>query len=380
MNIKRILAFTMAATMVAGSAMTAFASEPTPATADVTTAVGLSGTGSSAYVDKNVMSVVVPTANFNYKVDPEGVVAIAKNYEGTAVTKVEDKTGVLFLNTAANGAKTVSNKSDAFTITNKSAIPVQLGVTYYVEDGANDHQVAVASALGTSADFTASGNTGKAIYLGLIADGVDTEKAFTATNTTAAQYTLLSGEAGYKYAYDSTASAYTFTIDSAYTKFPTTTFYITGAINKDLAMSTWYYTADGVRKAKAVPKINFKYTLTGVRDAIALTAGFFGSDDLYVGKTSDGFATGGGFADDPDSFKINGRTVAVSGLASSLGSDFTTKVYKVDFATIAPLFGYSSAEISAMDATAKAKVKAMVKSVELTETSGGATYYGEVTQ
>lgn len=379
MNFKKILAFTMAATMVLGSTVTAFASEPTPATADVTTAVELTGAGSSAYVDKNVMSVVVPTANFKYKIDPEGVMSEVKSYDGTAVESVTDETGLIFLNTGSDGKKTVSNYSDAFTITNKSAIPVNIGVTYFLADAATN-PIPVASTLADSADFTTTDNASKALYLGLIAYGVDTEKAFTATNTTSTNYMLLDAEAAYKVT--DTSGTYTYAIDSTYTgTFPSISFYLTGAINKDVAMSTWYVENSGTRTAKGAPTVNFKYTLTGVKDALEASAGFFGGDDLYIAKTSDNWATGGGFAPFAttavSAITVNGRSItpASSHVEKLAGDQYTTSYIKIPFAEIAALFGYSSTEITAMDAAAKTAVKGMVKAVSVTQTN---TYYGEV--
>jgi hypothetical protein len=372
MKFKKTLAFTMAAAMMVGSSMTAFATEPTPATADVTTAVGLTGTGSSAYVDKNVMSVVVPTANFDYKIDPEGVLSEVKSYDGTAVTSVTDNTGVVFLNTGADSSKTVSNYSDAFTITNKSAVPVNLGVTYYVEDGASSNQIAVASALSAKSDLSDN----KAIYLGLIPYGLDNELAFTATSTTATNFMLLSAEEAYKVT--NSGTTYTYAIDSTYTgAFPTISFYLTGAINKDIAMNTWYYDDNGTRKPKTAPKINFKYTLTSVKDSFGAIAGFYGGDDLFVAKATDNWATGGGFDAFNDTavtaITINGRSVtpAAANVEKLTGDQYTTSYVKITMDELAPLFGYTG-DLTAED---KATIKSYVKAVTVTQTN---TYYGEV--
>ncbi|WP_029322825.1 hypothetical protein [Butyrivibrio sp. AE3004] len=371
MNTKRILSFSMAAVMMVGSSLTVFATEPTPATTDVTTAVELTGTGSSAYVDKNVMQVVVPTANFNYKIDPEGVMSEVKSYDGTAVTSVTDNTGVIFLNTGADSSKTVSNYSDAFTITNKSAVPVDLGVTYYVEDGASN-PIAVATALSAKADLSDN----KAIYLGLIPYGVDKELAFTATNTTKTNFMLLSAEDAYKVT--DTSGTYSYAIDTSYAgTFPTISFYLTGAINKDIEMSTWYYDDKGTRKPKTAPKINFKYTLTSVKDSLPAIA-IFSDDDLYVSKGTDNWATGGGFADHSTTpvtaITVNGRTVTPAATnVVKLGDTFTTYCVKVPMSQLAPLFGYTG-DLTEED---KATIKSYVKAVTVAQ---GPTYYGEVAQ
>ena len=93
-NFKKIAALGLAFTMVIGSTVTAFASDPAPdpdVTANMASAKEITGTGTEDYVNKNVMKVTLPTedrmnAIFDYRLDPQGLIAKSKNYAGTAVT------------------------------------------------------------------------------------------------------------------------------------------------------------------------------------------------------------------------------------------------------------------------------------------------------
>ena len=373
MNLKKIVAFTVAATMVLGSSVTAFAND---ITANTTTASEATGTGTSAYVDTNVMKVTLPTLSgaFDYKVDPEGIVSQIKKYDAAEVTSVTDTTGVIFKNKDGETTYKVTNTSDAFTITNKSAVPVEVGVEYKLT-AAESNALAI-TALSSTSDFSGTGDSEKALWMGLVPTN-DSVKTFTDTVQTDAGNVLLSGIDGYEFA-NASGSTYTFAVKTDYSDWPTFDFYLTGAINKDLALDTWYTEEDSTRTAKNVPTVSVKFTLTKVADALSASAMFIG-DDLYVWKTSDGLVTGGGFSADPTAISINGKAVASSGLtgtAVSLGDQYTTKCIKVPFATIAGLFGtYTADQITAMTADDKDAIKAYVKAVKVVSTN---TYYGEI--
>jgi hypothetical protein len=369
MRFKKIIAFTMAATMVLGSTVTAFATDTTIA-ADSTTASEATGAGTNAYYDKNVMKVVVPTLSgaFDYKVDPEGAVASAKKYDGVEVTSVTDTTGLVFKNKDGEKYK-VTNASDPFTITNKSAIPVNVSIEYMADATGKD-----ITTVASKKDF--SGTNDGPIYLEMSLTN-DATQVFK-TSATTIQTTLLSGFDGYEVS-NASGSTYTFAAKDGYTAWPTSSFVITGAINKDLALAEWFNAPSGeatTRTAKSVPKISVKYSFTKVADALELSA-VFGGDVLYVYKTSDGFTTGGGFGDAITSMTINGKTVASpSGLLKSAGTDFTTKYIEVPFATIAPLFGVAAGDIASLTAAEKQTILGYVKAIQVTADSK--TYYGEV--
>lgn len=366
MKFKKIIAFTMAATMVLGSSLTVFAADTNVTANSGSTPSEATGTGTNAYYDKNIMKVVVPTLSgaFDYKVDPEGAVSQVKKYDGVEVSSVTDTTGLIFKNKDGEKFK-VTNSSDPFVITNKSAIPVNVAIEYKADNTSKD-----ITTVATKSDF--SGNSDGPIYLELQLTN-DVPQVFKTAATTI-QTTLLSGVNGYEVT-NASGSTYALAEKTDYAAWPTSTFVITGAINKDLALSTWFNTGDSGRTAKTVPSVSVKYTFTKVEDALGLSA-VFGGDVLYVYKTSDGFATGGGFTADPTTMTINGKSVTVTGLAKSAGTDYTTKYIEVPFDTIAKLFLGSTADVSKLTDAEKATIKGYVKAIEVTADSK--TYYGEV--
>lgn len=127
-NMKRFLAVAMAATMVIGSSVTAFADD------DPYSSVG---TGENeGHVNKHVISVTLPTvpANttpFSYTVDPERLVSetSGSRYGSTTFTDDAKRDGVYFLNGTAATDATYA-KVDTTTVT----APVD-GTTYYTKSG-----------------------------------------------------------------------------------------------------------------------------------------------------------------------------------------------------------------------------------------------------
>ena len=123
MNLKRMTAVMMAATMVLGSTVTAFAAD------------GAEGQGTSFdHVNKEITSVTLPTdgmvANvFNFYVDPEGLIKdAAKLTDGTAVTGNDN--GVYFKNTDG-----WSSSSDEVEFEGANSVDVDVTVTATVEAG-----------------------------------------------------------------------------------------------------------------------------------------------------------------------------------------------------------------------------------------------------
>ena len=91
-NAKRILAVALAATMVMGTGLTAFAEgNPTSGTANG------SGTGeSNGHVEEKVISVTLPTSvgtTFDYIADPENLIGKTKPSEGDS-GKAKDGTSI----------------------------------------------------------------------------------------------------------------------------------------------------------------------------------------------------------------------------------------------------------------------------------------------
>lgn len=366
-NFKKIAALGLAFTMVIGSTVTAFATDSDgDVNASQDSATEITGTGSEDYVNKNVMKVTLPTedrmnAIFDYRLDPQGLIAKSKSYAGTAVTGTA--TGVVFLNTAS-GKSTISNTSDPLTITNKSSIPVDLAVEVKLTTTSGGVE-----AISTSSDFTGT-NASNAIYLGIKGTN-DVERAL-GTNAINADTTLLSGESQY------TATWAT----DKYTWAPITnpkwkdySFTITGAINTSLANTTWATVEDdGDVTAKTAPAISFKYKLTAVEDALPVTLKWTTDSSkneiLQIGKTGAATGKGGFVADDYTSVYINGREVTAANVVLDSNGYLTVALEKI-------YAGYKTTP-AWVDATTKDKseVKGYIKSVKTVKASSP-TYYGE---
>ena len=123
---KRAMAITLAATMVIGSSVTAFAADDGHSS---------TGTGSNeGHVDKHVISVTLPTvpANstpFNYTVDPERLVpeTDGARYGSTTFTDNAKRDGVYFLNTTAAVAPSYQEVASDATFDSNT--------TYYTKSG-----------------------------------------------------------------------------------------------------------------------------------------------------------------------------------------------------------------------------------------------------
>lgn len=146
---KRMLAVALAATMVFGSSLTAFADEPV-------TSGGTNGSGTSeGHVDQELINVVLPTVAsgstpFAYTMDPERLIQetdAAKYAEGTTFPDAEGDTGVYFL-TAAN---TYSNTSNTLQAINKSSCNITLTVKVKTtQNTAKDIALATSSTVATT--------------------------------------------------------------------------------------------------------------------------------------------------------------------------------------------------------------------------------------
>ncbi|SCW31698.1 hypothetical protein SAMN02910400_00320 [Lachnospiraceae bacterium C10] len=145
---KRMLAVALAATMVFGSSLTAFANEPV-------TSGETNGSGTSeGHVEKELINVVLPTVPsgstpFAYTMDPERLIQetdAAKYAEGTVFPE-EDDTGVYFL-TAEN---TYANSSNTLQAINKSSCAITLTVKVKTtQNTAKDIALATSSTVATT--------------------------------------------------------------------------------------------------------------------------------------------------------------------------------------------------------------------------------------
>lgn len=127
MKLRRVMAGTLAATLVLGSSMMVFAADPQTGNA--------TGTGTSVgHVDKEVLTVTLPTNTdsvFNYWVDPERVIDLAGSLaDGTAVTKNDD--GVYF----KQSDNTYASSSNAVEFEGKNSVAVDVSVAAEVTAGA----------------------------------------------------------------------------------------------------------------------------------------------------------------------------------------------------------------------------------------------------
>ena len=155
---KKGLALALAASMVIGSSLTAFAADETPGGTG-----GATGSGTSeGHVKKEVTNVVLPTnadtTIFAYKMDPERLIqetAAGKYEEGTVFPKKEEDKGVYFL----VGDKQYANTSKTLQAINKSSCNIKLTVGVKATASGSD-DIALA---GSSTPST----TTPELYLGL---------------------------------------------------------------------------------------------------------------------------------------------------------------------------------------------------------------------
>lgn len=119
MRLRKLVAGTLAVTMVVGSGFTALVADQQTGTA--------TGTGNSVgHVDKEVLTVTLPTNTddvFNYHVDPERVIDLAGSLkDGTTVTKNTE--GVYFKQKDG----TYASSSEAIEFEGKNSIDVDVSV------------------------------------------------------------------------------------------------------------------------------------------------------------------------------------------------------------------------------------------------------------
>ncbi len=223
---KKLIAGTLAASMVMGTSLVALAADPAGSGES-------SGTGSMEGVVKtDVYKADLPTESstaYAYIVDPQGLIrkTNAAKYNG----KTFGEGSVFFTNDKTKGAENdYSNTSDAATITNKSSKNLSVKVTAK----ATPDSTTGAAALATAKTFAAD-NTALEVYLG-ITDSVDAnaEKPLTAAGVemTAVLGASPEGAYDYKYAADKGYS-YELKDDVSAFKFADYSFQINGAANEN---------------------------------------------------------------------------------------------------------------------------------------------------
>lgn len=153
-KLNKVLAGMLAATMVLGMSMTAFATETTPVKNGSTT-----GSGEfEGHVEKSVLLVNLPTVaesanTFKYTMDPEGLIAATEGAKDKTAT-FESGANVYFL----SSANTYTKESAKLKVTNKGSVDADVTITASTAESTKMQ-------MATSDTFT--GNTQKELYLGL---------------------------------------------------------------------------------------------------------------------------------------------------------------------------------------------------------------------
>jgi hypothetical protein len=266
---KKLVAIGVMSTLIMGSSITAFASSDTEE--DLTGASGavtateqtVTGTGTEDFIFKKVFKVTVPTSTeaaklFSFYSDPQGLIAETNAAQiGTGVTITED-TGIFFKNTGADGKVSLSSWSDPLKIVNKSTSGVEIAISAQLKPATSD---AYAGGYSETADFKDTDST-KGLYLALWTTGSKENTALEATAGTINNYAK-SAYSLYKVTYDN--NQYKFEIPAAdLDKAPVYEVYANGALNKQLADTTWYKVTENqpltAGAALAMPDIEVKYT------------------------------------------------------------------------------------------------------------------------
>lgn len=184
-NFKKILAATLAATMVLSSSITALA--------DGDNSGSSTGAGTSeGHVEKKATSVTLPTiadntTPFAYTMDPEGlVVATSHEKYGSAVEFPASNDSQVYFNNGKKGGEgtdkdntVYANTSAAQTVINKSSHAIDLTVSVTASQAATDIPLVEKTALSDATDAS--------LYLGL---KVGSEDAIAVTSETAATKTV----------------------------------------------------------------------------------------------------------------------------------------------------------------------------------------------
>jgi hypothetical protein len=371
-NFKKLVAVGIVSTMIMGSTVTSFATETTTdlSSASTGTVAGaeqtVTGTGTEAFVFKKAFKVTVPTAAEAAKLvsfysDPLGLIAETNAAQvGTDVTITND-TGILFKNTDSAGKVTLSDWSDPIKIVNKSTSGVEISITATLKEATTDKY---AGGYSTTADFKGSGDSAKGLYLGLWTTGCKDNAALSDSASTIKNYAK-SAYSLYEVTYVD-GTGYKFEIPSAdVDKAPVFEIYATGALNKQLADSTWYKATDGQPltsgAAYAMPDIEIKYTPTYVDGKPAKTE--LDAQGLWVWNYDDSpFAAEAALAD----AKINDTAVS---LATG------TKTSADGYALIPIANVYTALGLTADADKTVAKAKEMLQGVEISV--GGVLFYGD---
>lgn len=261
---KKVLAVSLAASMVLGSSVMAFAADQE---------ASASGSGDLEYIAKSdVFDVVFPTVaenatTFDYILDPSGLIedTDGEKYVGKAFD--DDKT-VYFLRSAkvdgtVNGTPGTANvdytdKSDEITVVNKSTQDINLVVNAKVE---------TVDGITMKSDATSFGTTDPELYLAVSGKGSDDATANATALTTSGveiKPTIAADAAAYEVKWNSAENQYEKQLTDAakaadYAGFKSYTFQLTGACNN---VAGWTALKDKAPKVDLVWSVK-DFTVTG---------------------------------------------------------------------------------------------------------------------
>lgn len=206
----KVIAIALAATMVIGSSVTAFADDTEPVTTGDSTGDGTS----EGHVEQKKINVVLPTiasgsTPFAYTMDPEGLIKAtsAEKYGSTVEFPAASGDTQVYFNNGLKGGNgedknntVYANSSVKQTVTNKSSHAISLTVKAEVTSPeATDIPLVGADDIATA--------TAASLYLGLVVDSED--PVAIASDAAATQTVTVNGTAAnFKVAYNSTDSKY----------------------------------------------------------------------------------------------------------------------------------------------------------------------------
>ena len=322
------------------------------------------GSASVNYVNKDVYKISLPTDAvlqnaLTYQVDPQGLVEDTSAIQfGSA--EIGENAGVYFKNLDASGTVArVSGTSDPFVITNKSSSGVTLGIDAKLVPAAADKY---AGGYSTTKDFSGT-DSSAGLYFGLIATGELDERSLSETVSSFSGVAISASEL-YGVTYDASGYKYDITDPSA-TNFPTFEFTLEGALNHDVADTTWMTKdSSGTVTTKGMPTVQLKYTPAFVADA--KPANIIVDDaDFYVSKTTE---EGGFGTTKPSAITVNGKTI------SSISENVDGYIH-VTWNDICKAYGKTGEDDTTLDEERVDAVYGSPMSFKLTW--GGTTYYGE---
>ena len=253
---KKFMAVTVAAAMVMGGSMTAFAADtsytdPTFESQAVGETMTAEGTGEvEGHVNKEVLSMILPTQatnTFSFKVDPQRLIQDTEGakYSGATFPAANVDTGVYFM----TGANTYSNSSSVLRAVNKSSVNVKLTVEAKLTNAGSGF------AMAETKDEAKNATDAAKLYLGLKV-GNET-KPVKSTDTVTIDKVIKGDPANFAPAYKSNAYVYE-SIDSA--KWNAVMFNLEGAVSKYNAASS--ATAPNVQ-------VTWKYAKADSNDQVA---------------------------------------------------------------------------------------------------------------